>query len=172
MFTPSAATSAPSDSHPQSPGASVFYRYRSADGRIVIVDSLERIPKADRGRAERVEMQAPEASRFPVISNVAAGMDWPSFATGFGLALGIAVVLSFVSRGSSRILGMLVLAALLIGGGGAYFGWLHRTAGGQGDSTFATPQTLIEDAQRAVDKLKQHEKDQDKVIEDAQREAK
>ena len=147
-----------------SPTPSVFYRYHTRDGRIAIVD--------ERSGAERVELEAPSlASRYPVVSQVATHMDWPSFATGFGVALGIAALISFVGRGSTRLLGFLVVAAIVVAGSGAYFGMLRRTTG-QSNATFATPSAIIDDAKRAVEKANQRQRDQEKLIEDIQRDAK
>lgn len=155
-----------------SPTPSVFYRYHTRDGRIAIVDSLDRVPPSERSGAERVELEAPSlASRYPVVSQVATHMDWPSFATGFGVALGIAALISFVGRGSTRLLGFLVVAAIVVAGSGAYFGMLRRTTG-QSDATFATPSAIIDDAKRAVEKANQRQRDQEKLIEDIQRDAK
>lgn len=136
---------------------------------MVIVDSIDHVPNSERARAERVELEAP--AQYPVISRVVAGMDWPSFATGFGVALALAALLSFFGRGSSRLLGMLVVAAIVIAGAGAYFGLLRRTTG-QSDAAFATPGAIIDDARKAVEKAKQRQRDQDKLIEEIQREAK
>jgi hypothetical protein len=153
----------------QSSGPTVFYRYHSNDGRVVIVDSLERVPSADRARAERVELEATPA-RFPLASEVVAHMDWPSFATGFGVALAVAALLSFFGRGSSRLLGFMVVAAVVLAGGGAYFGLLRRTSG-QSDATFSSPGALIDDARRAVEKANQRGRDQEQLLERIQRES-
>lgn len=148
----------------------VFYRYRTRDGRVAIVDSLDRVPASDRSRAERVELEAPPvASRFPVVSEVAAHMDWPSFATGFGVALGIAALVSFFGRGSARLLGFLVVAAIVVAGTGAYFGMLRR-ATGQSEATFSSPGAIIDDAKRAVEKVNQRQREQEKLIDDIQHE--
>ena len=154
----------------QSSAPNVFYRYHASDGRVVIVDSVERIPSADRARAERVELEA-TSTRYPLASEVVTHMDWPSFATGFGVALAIAALLSFFGRGSSRLLGFLVVAAVIVAGAGAYFGLLRR-ATGQSDAAFAGPGAIIDDARRAVEKANQHGRDQEKMIDQIQREAK
>ncbi|MGC4090278.1 MAG: hypothetical protein QM756_20850 [Polyangiaceae bacterium] len=162
----------PSESSPKNSAPNVFYRYHTGDGRVVIVDSLDRVPSAERARAERVELEAPVSeTRFPLVSQVAAGMDWPSFATGFGVALGIAALLSFFGRGSSRLLGMLVVAAIVVAGAGAYFGLLRRSAG-LGDGAFATPGAIIDDARRSVEQANKRQREQEKQIEQIQREAK
>jgi hypothetical protein len=149
-------------------GTSFFYRYRSADGRVVIVDSLSQVPVHERARAERIEMPARSSLSVEVLTKQ---LDWPSFAAGFGAALVLATIVLFLSRGSTRWLSFLLLLALVVGGSGAYFGWLRRSTG-QDTALFASPSSLIDDAHRAVEKMKEHDKQQERVIEDIQREAK
>jgi hypothetical protein len=146
----------------------VFYRYRTADGRTAVVDSLSQVPARERDRAERIEL---EPARSDTVTALAKQLDWPSFAAGFGLALAFAVVVLAVSRSSLRWLGILLMLGLMIGGSGAYFGWLRRSTG-QGTAAFASPSALIDDAQRAVEKMKSHDREQDRAIQEIQREAK
>ena len=153
---------------PGTPGPKSFYRYRSAEGRTVIVDSLSEVPMSERTHVERVQFDAPATLSAEAR---ALQVHWPSFATGFGVALVLATVVLFVARGSVRWLAFLLVLAVLVGGSGAYFGWLRRTTG-QGTTVFASPSALINDAQRAVEKMKQHNQEQDRVIREIQREAK
>lgn len=153
-------------------GSQFFYRYRSADGRTVVVDSLSQVPSSERARVERIELGPPApASVSERASAFTERIDWPSFAAGFGLALALATVVLFLSRGSLRWVGLLLLLAVLVGGSGAYFGWLRRSTG-QSSEAFASPSALIQDAQRAVEKMKQRDSEQDRMIRDIQREAK
>ena len=161
-------TSSAGASHGPAVGSQFFYRYRTADGRTVVVDSLSQVPSSERGRVERIELGPSEPASA---SAFAEHVDWPSFAAGFGLALALATVVLFLARGSLRWVGLLLLIAVLVGGSGAYFGWLRRTTG-QSSDAFASPSALINDAQRAVEKLKQRDSEQDRVIRDIQREAK
>lgn len=164
----SPSASAPS----RSASPNVFYKYRTADGRIAIVDSLDRVPVNDRAGAERVELEEGSApSRFPLVTEVASRMDWPSFATGFGVALALAAVLAFFGRGSARVLGFMVVAAILVAGTGAYLGML-RKATGQGDATFATPATIIDDARRTVGEANKRQREREQLIDQMQRDAK
>ncbi|HWA73125.1 MAG TPA: hypothetical protein VG937_12340 [Polyangiaceae bacterium] len=165
-------TSSAGASHGSAVGSQFFYRYRTADGRTVVVDSLSQVPSSERRRVERIELGPSEpASASERASAFAEHVDWPSFAAGFGLALALATVVLFLARGSLRWVGLLLLIAVLVGGSGAYFGWLRRTTG-QSSDAFASPSALINDAQRAVEKLKQRDSEQDRVIRDIQREAK
>jgi hypothetical protein len=151
-----------------SPGASYFYRYRSANGRTVIVDSLSQVPASERDHVERIELRAPATNSVEAFTK---HLDYPSFAAGFGLALLLATVVLFLTRGSVRWVGLLLLMAMIVGGSGAYFGWLRRSTG-QDEAIFATPSALIDDTRKAVEKMKEHAAEQDRVIEDIQRQAK
>jgi hypothetical protein len=160
--------SSPTSASGGAAGASFFYRYRSANGRTVIVDSLSQVPASEREHVERIELHAPATSGVEAFTKQ---LDYPSFAAGFGLALVLATVVLFLARGSVRWVGFLLLLALMVGGSGAYLGWLRR-ATGQGDAVFATPSALIDDTRKAVEKMKDRAKEQDRVIEDIQRQTK
>jgi hypothetical protein len=156
-------------------GSATFYRYRGADGRFVIVDSLDNVPVSERAKVERVDLDgAAERARHTVAMNGSAApalaVDWPSFAGGFGVALTMVALFLAVMRGSVRWLAGLLLAGFAVAGAGAYFGWLHRT-NGHTDSVFASPAALIDDARSAVDKMKQRQIEQDRVIRDVERQA-
>jgi len=155
--------------HPSVPSSSVYYRYRGPDGRIVIVDSTRQIPSDARERAERIELRPAEGTTTTFAS--ARQLDWPSFAAGFGVALIFAAILLVVRRGSLRWLGFLAVLGLLIGGFGAYLGLLRRTTGVSSEM-FASHTAVVADARRAVDAMKKHEREQQRVIEEIQREGK
>jgi hypothetical protein len=153
--------------------ATPFYRYKSASGRTVIVDSLDRIPPAERANVERIDLEAPPAPRATSSAeSVVAGvrLDWPSFATGFGAALALAAVLLAVTRSSRWLLGVVAALSVAIVGTGLYLGHLRRTAG-QSGATFASPSAIIEDARDAVKKAQARETEQDRVIRELQKEA-
>lgn len=147
-----------------------FYRYRDNEGRVVIVDSLDRVPAKDRGAVERIQLGVnPQGGRASEASE-AFVMDWPSFGVGFGVALLLALVLAGFSRLSSplaRVLLAGVAAGVLVM---AYFGWLRRSTG-QSDALLASPSAVIEDARRAVDQMNQRNKKQAEDIKKVQREA-
>ena len=74
-------------------------------------------------------------------------------------------------RGSLRWLAFLAILGLLIGGFGAYLGFL-RSSTGQTTEIFASPSAVIDDARRAVDAVKKSQRDRDREIEEMQREGK
>jgi hypothetical protein len=153
-------------------GSSVYYRYQGADGRIVIVDSLSQVPASSREHVERVDLDATTTASTPSSDKTfVSQFDGPSFAAGFGLALLLATMVLLVRRGSLRWLGFLLVLGLLVGGFGAYLGWLRRSTG-QSTAAFASPSAVINDARRAVETLQQRERERDRVIEEIQREGK
>lgn len=152
--------------------ATPFYRYKSASGRVVIVDSLDRVPPAERANVERIDLEAPPPRATTSSASVVAGvqLDWPSFATGFGAALAIAAVLLAITRSSRWLLGVVAALSVAIVGTGLYLGYLRRTAG-QSDAAFASPSAIIEDARDVVKKAQARETEQDRVIREMQKEA-
>jgi hypothetical protein len=145
-----------------------LYRYRGPDGRIVVVDTLSEVPENQRGSAERVVAidrlgAAPTGGPWH--------FDWPSAAVGFGAAALLAVVLFASRRGSRLVLGVVVALGLGVLGMGAYFGFLRQSTG-QSGSPFASPSAVIDDAKRAVDQMDRRNRDQERQIQEIQREAK
>jgi hypothetical protein len=154
------------------PSSSVYYRYRGADGRIVIVDSASQLPSGERDRAERIEFgHSSDGTTTATATALARRLDWPSFAAGFGVALVFAAIVLVLRRGSLRWLGFLAVLGLLVGGFGAYLGFLRRSVG-QSTEIFASPSAMIDDARRAVEAVKKKERERDRVIEETQHEGK
>src|SRR5690606_20722767 len=107
----------------------VFYRYEDAQGRIVIVDSLDAIPAAERARAERISYESSPRAPIQALDGARVGVDWPSFAAGFGCALLLGLVLLVFRRTSSpfaRLIAFALAAAVI---GGSYLGWLRPSTG-------------------------------------------
>lgn len=151
--------------------AAPFYRYKSATGRTVIVDSLDRVPPAERANVERIELEAAPARSSPgAASATLASLDGPSFAVGFGAALALAAVLLALSRSSRWLLGLVAALSVAVAGTGLYLGHLRRSSD-QSEALFASPAAIIEDARAAVKKAQQRETAQDKVIREIQKEA-
>lgn len=172
----------------------VFFRYDTADGRTVIVDSIDSVPMALRDRAERVvfgvnspadvrsssddssEARASEAgSPLPGLPPGFA-LDGASFGLGAGAgALLVALVLGlFGARfGTLRrlVLGGIVVGGLAFVAIGAYLGWLQRSAG-LGDATFASPRELVDEAKKVVETVERRRQEQERAIEEAERLAK
>jgi hypothetical protein len=143
-----------------------FYRYRDAQGKIVIVDSLSRVPEAQRAKAERLTFSAPKPSELPLTTKVRDfTIDWPSFGVGFGSAALLALMLLGMRGFSSPLLRIVIFAtgaALLAG---AYLGLLRRTTG-QSGSALASPSAMIDDARRAVDAVNRRNEQQKKQIDE------
>ena len=174
MSLQEAARAGALDSPAASGGATTFYRYRDGAGRIVVVDSLTRVPASQRASAEAVVL-AP-ASDGSVLSETAMSaarglardLHMPSFIAGLSSALLVAFVFVVVGRK----LGRLFRGALVVGVVGvgvvAYFGWVRRTTGQSGD-LLASPGALIEDARGAVQKLNQRTAEQQRALEELER---
>lgn len=179
----------------------VFYRYETADGRLVIVDSLGAVPSDVRERVERVELPAERLLKSPVDAAEqgapllngdvprAAGqlpaavqtapawsVDLPSAALGAlmgGLvsALGFIVLSRRASGSAGWLLRLLLFGALALGATGLYLGWLRRSAG-LDTSVVASPRQLVDDAEDALRKLETAREQRDQQLEELERLAK
>jgi hypothetical protein len=171
---------APDPSEPGAPGSSVapkaapsadsaggttFYRYHDARGRIVIVDSLSRVPSSARGSMETVVLAPPPGpiAGLPALS--LESLHWPSFAAGACSLLFVGVVWLGLRRVGGRLLRFSLLGGLVVLGAGAYFGWVRRVAG-QNGAAVSSPAALIEDARGAVEKMNERMREQQRVLEE------
>lgn len=146
-------------------GDATFYRYRDPQGRVVIVDSLARVPGGSRNAVETVVLARPEPSALTVADTTIRGLHGPSFAAGAGCALLLTLAWLGLRRVGSRLLRLSLLAGLLVLGAGAYFGWLRRVSGHEGP-LFASPAALIDDARSAVQKMNERSREQEKILRD------
>lgn len=146
-----------------------FYRYDTADGRTVITDSLSDLPAAERARVERITL-APDHARAESVTTSKLAVDWPSFAAGFAAAAVLVAIGWAITRGSLRWLAFVLLAGGALLGASAYLGLLRRSTG-LGTSALATPSAVIDDARRAVEQAKQRQSEQDRLIQQIQKEA-
>lgn len=144
-------------------GRAVFYRYRDAEGRVVIVDSLARVPASARPGVERVALEAPARSLEVSAGALARDLHGPSFAAGAAAALLAVAVLLVARRAKALLVRALVLGGLAVLGAGAYFGWLRRTTGASG-AALGSPSVLIEDARTAVDAMNARLREQERVL--------
>lgn len=144
-------------------GQAVFYRYRDPKGRVVIVDSLARVPSSARDSVESVTMEAPPTSVVALPVTLARDLHVPSFAAGAGCALLASLLLFFALRAKGALLRVVMLGALVALGAGAYFGWVRRTTG-QDAALLESPAALIDDARSAVDKMNERVREQERVL--------
>jgi hypothetical protein len=146
------------------PGTASFYRYRDADGRVVIVDSLDRVPARARNEVEHVALEAPPAPAF-VLPESLGGRDlhWPSFGAGAACMLIGGLVLFGLLRSRGRFVRVLLLGSVVLLGAGAYFGWVRRTTGHEGP-LLESPAALIDDARNAVQKMNERSQQQERVL--------
>lgn len=142
----------------------MFYRYRDASGRVVVVDSLARVPPSSRSSVEPVALEAPPAPTFAAAEGLARGeLHWPSFGAGAACALLAGLVIFAVLRTRGPLVRLVLLGGVALLGAGAYFGWLRRTTGHAGP-LLESPATLIEDARGAVQKMNERSREQERVL--------
>lgn len=146
----------------------VYYRWTDADGRVHLVSSLDAVPHSARPHVERLEL----AVQRPVES--VAGMPAGSVTTWLLAGAGGVLVLLLLVRllpGSARWLAKVAafaVVALVLGG--LYLGALRR-ATGTGDAALVAPSAIIHDAQQAVEKMNQRQKQRDEELRRIQSEA-
>jgi hypothetical protein len=146
------------------PGTASFYRYRDVDGRVVIVDSLDRVPASARSTLEHVALEAPPAPAFALPESLGArSLHWPSFGAGAACMLLAGLVLFGVLRSRARFVRVLLLGSMVLLGAGAYFGWVRRTTGHEGP-LLESPAALIDDARNAVQKMNERSREQERVL--------
>lgn len=163
-----------------------MYRYTNARGVETIVGRLKDVPARFRDQAipvrGQIQREAPSAAKdlankmalekyklTAKAKNIIAhkrmdpwalGVHLPS--TAVGVALGVVPTLLLLSRRRK-----LLIKVALVGMGialttGLYFGWV-RSSAGLGEAKLASPQAVIEDAQKAAEAL------QKKMLEQQQR---
>lgn len=163
------AASTPEAESVSAAGAS-FYRYRDDSGRLVIVDTLARVPSRARGSVETVVLApAPGASLIALPTRLTEDFHGPSFLAGAAATLALGLVWLLLRRGQGRVVRFVVLACLVMAGSGAYLGWVRRTTG-QGDSLVASPAALIDDARSAVQKMNERGREQLQVLKELEAE--
>jgi hypothetical protein len=148
-----------------SSGNATFYRYRDPQGRVVIVDSLARVPSGSRKAVETVELARPEPSVLTIADATVRDLHWPSFAAGAGVALLLTLAWLGLRRVGTPLLRFSLLGGLVLLGAGAYFGWLRRVSGHEGPLV-ASPAALIEDARSAVRKMNERSREQERILKD------
>jgi hypothetical protein len=140
-----------------------FFRFTDESGRVHIVDSQDAVPAAQRATAEIIVLDEPLPSAVQKV-------DLRSFALGAAAGVALAMLGSWAIRARGRAMKLLILAAMGVLGVLAYLGWIRRTAG-TGHAA-ATPQSLVEDAKRAVDKMNASARERDEEIKRIQESAK
>lgn len=167
----------------------VFYRYEGPDGRVQLVDNLEKLPPEARAKAQRLDFPGSGKSalggaledllseeitmpRDGATSTASVpSMHWPSFVIGLGAGVGAVLILRLLFSPGSSSFGkrLLVSTALVIGLaavlGGLYLGWLRKSTG-QSDGALATPQQIIDDAKRTMKQVEQRRKEQEQQLDD------
>jgi hypothetical protein len=156
---------APSPAAERTSAGPSFYRYRDDGGRLVIVDSLARVPTSARGSVETVVLApSPGTSLGEWPGRLTQDFHGPSFLAGVGLALALGALWLLLARRQSRVMRFALLGGLMLAGSSAYLGWVRRTTG-HGESLVASPAALIEDARSAVRKMNERTREQQRTLE-------
>lgn len=167
----------------------VFYTYEGPDGRVQLVDSLEKLPPAVRAKAKRSVFEG-DRSAPDTLGELLSGRDAardtpndgptavsvtsvhvPSFALGVAAGLGVFFILRWLSRPSptsfgKRLVGSLALTAGLVAVLSAlYLGWLRRSSG-QTDGLVATPSEVIDDAKRTMQLVEERRRAEQKQLDE------
>jgi hypothetical protein len=143
---------APAASAADGEKGTTFYRYHDG-GRIVIVDSLSRVPSRARGSVETLVIARPPESIAASLPDLSGqNLDWLAGLAWLGLR-----------RLGQPLLRYALLGGLVLLGAGAYFGWLRRVTG-QSGSLVSSPALLIEDARSAVEKMNERTREQQRVL--------
>jgi hypothetical protein len=149
------------------PGAAL-YRYSDAAGRVVVVDSLSKVPKRLRGSVKPIQLAAPpEASRTGTVlspRSLLQDLHGPSFAAGASCGV-VACLLLFALRRAGKLLRLGFALGVSLLGIGLYLGWMRGLAG-QSQELVASPRALIEDARAAVEKMNQRSLEQARVLQE------
>jgi hypothetical protein len=139
-----------------------FYRYTD-EGRVVIVDSLSRIPARLRGSAESIRLEPPSSVSLPALRELPERVHWPSFGAGAGAALVVTLAVLALRGRLNGVMRWALVVGVLAVGAGAYFGWLRRM-GGQSEQLLASPQSLIEDARATVERMNERTRAQQREL--------
>lgn len=174
----------------------VFFRYEGPDGRVLLVDSLEKLPPEVRPKAKRIFFEGTDKSPLqgtlqeflgdgprdsdtghPSSPVALSSLHVPSFALGIATGLGVFFILRWLLSPSSTSFGKRVVVSIALTAGLAavlsafYLGWLRRSTG-QTDDLVATPTELIDDAKRTMQLVEERRKEQQKQLEELDRAAK
>jgi hypothetical protein len=139
-----------------------FYRYTEA-GRVVVVDTLSRVPARLRSSVEVVRVERPSSPSMQELRELPQRVHWPSFIAGAGTALILVLAVLAAQRRFHGVLRWVFVAGVLALAAGAYFGWLRRM-GGQSEQLLSSPQSLIDDARATVQRMNERSKEQERVL--------
>lgn len=164
-----------------------FYRYETADGKTVIVDSKSKLPQELREVAEHVKelppapVAAPSATAettelLPAVGDVSipkgfGSVDPASFGLGFGSAALLMAVVFLIAKGSRLVLKVIIGVALIALVASAYLGLLRRSTG-QGGGVLATPDQIVDDAKKAVKAAEERQRKQQEMLDELSQEGK
>jgi hypothetical protein len=139
-----------------------FYRYDDG-GRVVIVDSLSRVPARLRDSVESIRIEQPSVVSLLALRELPQRVHWPSFGAGAGAALVVTFAVLALRRRLNGLMRWALIAGVLALGAAAYFGWLRRMTG-QSEQLLSSPQSLIEDARATVERMNERTRAQQREL--------
>lgn len=174
-----------------------FYRYETPDGRVLLVDGLDKLPAEARNKAQRIHFEGSDPSPLdgtlgklfgdssqtshvtatPASAASLSSLHVPSFVAGAAAGVGLALVLGWLVSSRSGSFGKrVVISALATGAlaavlGSLYLGWLRRSTG-QDNDVLATPTELIDDAKRTMDQVQERRREQQRQLDELEQLAK
>lgn len=167
-----------------------FYTYESPDGRVHLVDSLEKLPAEVRPKAKRTFFAGDNSTAHDTLGALLTGdagardtattaqtpaslasLHVPSFALGVAAGLGVFLIIRWLSSpsetsfGKRLVLSMVLAAGLVAVLSSLYLGWLRRSTG-QTEGLIATPTEVIDDAKRTMQLVEERRKAQQKQLDE------
>jgi hypothetical protein len=133
-----------------------FFRYRDAEGREVVTNDIADVPPHLRDSVrplEAAELAPPPriVDRGRDAVDAVGVIDAGSFALGVACAVPLALVGERVLRRAPRLARLALLAVVVAGGVGLYFGAVLRTAG-LSDDVVANPARAVDEARAVRDR--------------------
>lgn len=171
-----------------------FYRYVTSDGRVLLVDALDKLPAEARNKAQRIHFEGSDPSALegtlgnlfgesaPTSHETApaatasaslSSLHVPSFIAGVAAGVGLALVLGWLVSSRSGSFGKRIVISVMATGvfaavlGSLYLGWLRRSTGQEG-GVLATPTELIDDAKRTMDLVQERRREQQRQLDELQ----
>jgi hypothetical protein len=177
----------------------VFYRYETRDGRVLLVDNLDKLPATVRDKAKRIEFEgnsksildgtlenlfsetsSSTATESTTTAHPAAGLGSihvPSLTLGAAAGVGATLLLGWLLNSRSSSFGKRLLMSVIMTGAfvavlsSLYLGWLRRSAG-RDAGMMATPRELIDDAKRTMQQVEERRQQQQQQLDELERVAK
>lgn len=139
-----------------------YYRWEDASGRVHITSTLESVPPAERGRVERLVLERQPAQ--PLSTPSSTSLSTQNAIVLVACVAALLLAWRFTPRGWRWLPNLGAFALLASALAALYFGALRRTTVDE-SSVVASPSAIIQDAERAVEKMRQRQSERDAELE-------